>query len=87
MDWEESDAGYELRSLHITVINMLNTDILTEIIIFRHECLLISAYPRSTGMPSRTRRRYLCWKRGKSFPKLGVIIGILQKAARLDKRA
>ena len=33
MDWEESDAGYELRSLHITVINMLNTDILTEIII------------------------------------------------------
>ena len=33
MDWEESDAGYELRSLHITVINMLNTDILTKIII------------------------------------------------------
>lgn len=95
MDWEESDAGYELRSLHITVINMLNTDILTEIII---------AHSRQFDMNAHlfllTQEAQVCQvglveipmlEKGERelprFPKLGVIIGILQKANRLDKRA
>ena len=30
IDWKESGAGYELRSLHISVIKMLNTEVVTE---------------------------------------------------------
>ena len=30
IDWEESGAGYELRSLHISVIKMSNTEVVTE---------------------------------------------------------
>ena len=95
MDWEESDAGYELRSLHITVINMLNTDILTEKIIAtqdsRDVCSLISTYSRSTsGMPSWTGRDTYVEKGERNCPVFRNSVSSsasCKKAARLDKGA